>query len=117
METYAKPQSNTYAESLGYLLSGQIVEIYLGETYEQIKMEQSDENNPAILVGKILEGHGNVLVVEAAAFRNRRIDHYRKVYINDYSIKFICVLEPSNVGATNIFMDSREAGRIYNEIK
>lgn len=101
----------TYAKSISEELSGYMVEIYLGENYEQIKMDQYEKNIPGVICGKVVGARGNVLIVEANIFNGKPHDDYKKVYINDFAIKFICELDGTDIGVLNIFLDSRKSAR------
>jgi len=111
-QLYSLPKKDlTFAESISEELSGYMVEIYLGENYEQIKMDQYEKNIPGVICGKVVGAKGNLLIVEANVFNGKSHDDYKKVYINDFSIKFICELDGSDVGVSNIFLDSRKSSR------
>lgn len=92
--------SKTYAEHIAEELNGKLVEILVGESYEELVLDQVSSHYPAVIVGKIVGAFGNMLVLDCLYIdKSKKISHGKKIYLNDYCIKILsevddkCVLE------------------------
>jgi len=83
----------SFAEKVAEDLKDKLVEILIGESYEELQLDQMSSNYPAVIVGKVLEGFGNVLVLDCAYVENRHIRFGKKIYLNDYTIQYLSELD------------------------
>lgn len=60
-----KHRSNTFAEFIGELLKNKYVEIYMGDSYEEIKMEQTSMCYAAVFCGKIIGAFKECLILNS----------------------------------------------------
>lgn len=79
----------TFAEHILEELKDKLVEIMIGESYEELALDQISNNYPAIIVGKIINAFGNILVLECLYIKGKEIKSGKKIYINDFSIKVL----------------------------
>jgi hypothetical protein len=56
----------TFAEFLAELFKDRFIEIYLGDSYEEVSMEQTSTSYPAVLCGKVVTAYRECLVINAA---------------------------------------------------
>lgn len=56
----------TFAELIAMVLKDKVVEIYVGDTYEDIKYDDSTQKYVAVLVGKVLAAYAECLVLNCA---------------------------------------------------
>lgn len=80
-----------FAEFLCDLYKDKVVEIYFGDEYEQINVDQISTSYPCILCGKIIGAYGNCLIINCIY-----VDQITKkaclgniICINDFHIKVI----------------------------
>lgn len=87
----------TYVESLVDFLKDKLVELYVGDQYEQVAYSDNTQNVSSVLVGKIVGGEGDCLIFDSL-YRDK-IDKKQKhgniVYINGYNIRAACELNGS----------------------
>ncbi|MCZ2224520.1 MAG: hypothetical protein LC122_12925 [Chitinophagales bacterium] len=109
-------KQKTYAETIATLLKDKWVEIYLGEKYEEVQLEQIKKEYPSVICGKIIDGVGDVLIVSCMALSNNKknLHKNKKVYINAFSIKLITELIDGS-GTSTIFVSTNEALDIVNK--
>lgn len=98
--------TNTYVESVAELLKNQVVEIYIGESYEAIQLDQSEYNIPAVIICKILGGHKDCLMVQMLHAGNDDKKTLSISYINGWSIKLIKKVDGNNLEAS--FLTSKK---------
>jgi hypothetical protein len=83
----------TFAEKINEDLNGKLVEILIGESYEELQLDQMSSNYPAVIVGKVIGAFGNALVLECAYVENRALKFGKKVYLNDFTIQYLSELD------------------------
>lgn len=77
-----------YAEVVAEFLTGKIVEIYLGDNYETIKLEQTESSYPSVICGKVLGARGECLVVNIISIdKSNQVNTNGIMFINGYNIK------------------------------
>lgn len=85
--------SKTYAEVIFDKLNGKLVEILIGESYEELTLDQISSHYPAVIVGKVVEACGQVLILDCLYVNNRQHSFGKTVYLNDYSIKMLSEID------------------------
>lgn len=81
-------KKKTFCELMNDFYQGKIVEIYCGQNSEELTLDQISVTKPGILVGEIIGGVGNTLVVNV------------KKNESDTDSKIICLQEVSIVMVT-----------------
>lgn len=75
------------AEFIASVLENKIVEIYLGNSYEELNFDQFKQDYPSVLVGKVVSAYGNCLVLETVYINGSNKESIGKLlFINDISI-------------------------------
>jgi hypothetical protein len=59
-------RSKTFAEFLAELFKDKFIEIYLGDTYEDVSTEQISTSYPAVFCGKVITAFKECLVLNSA---------------------------------------------------
>jgi len=96
-----------YAEFVAQILKGKLVEIYLGDSYEEVRTEQISTQYPAVFCGKIIGAHGECLVLSCTFVKNKRIENGNIVFINSRSIMALNELD-GNGTIEDLFFRSKE---------
>lgn len=105
-------QEKTLAEFLGNLLKDQLVEIYLGDSYETISLEQHSTSYPALLCGKILGAYKECLVFNAAHYsRANEITLGKIIFINERGIRFVNPINKS-VSSKDMFFNHSDSASL-----
>lgn len=56
----------TFAEFLAVLFKDKLVEIYLGDSYEEVSLEQTSMSYPAVICGRVIAAYRECLIVSCA---------------------------------------------------
>jgi hypothetical protein len=83
----------TYIESVFEILKDQMVEVYIGDTFESISYSDSGKNNYAVLIGKFVDAKGDCLVLDSVHRISKKLVHGNRIYVNGYNIFAIVALD------------------------
>lgn len=56
----------SFAEFIATVFKDKLVEIYVGDSYEEIKFEQTSNKYPAVFCGKIIGAYRECLIIDCA---------------------------------------------------
>lgn len=77
----------SYIEQVVTFLKGQVVEVYMGEAYEVIKLDQSESQSPQVFIGKVVDGSGDCLVLQTLNVNEaNKISCDKLIFIQGYNI-------------------------------
>lgn len=80
----------TLAEFIAELFKDKFIEIYLGDSYEEVSMEQISVSYPAVLCGKVVTAYKECLVINAAFInKEKKLQLGNHLFINERAIRFI----------------------------
>lgn len=102
----------TFAELIAQVWGGKIVEIYIGDTYEDIKFEDSTQKYAAVVIGKVITAYAECIVLNCAYTdqRTKKIQFGNIVCLNERGIRTITEVDESGI-LRDTFLNSRD-GRI-----
>ena len=113
----------TFAELLAMVLKDKIVEIYLGETYEDLKFQDSGSKSPSVLVGKIITAYAECIVLDCVYvdlsdnnpdYRQKRLKFGNIVCLNERAIRTVTEVDDRG-GLKDTFLSTRD-GRIVKAV-
>lgn len=87
----------TFAEFLAELFKDKFIEIYLGDSYEEVSTEQVSTSYPAVLCGKVVSAYRECLVINAAYIFNKKIQLGNLLFINERSIRALTEIDNKGV--------------------
>lgn len=58
-------RTKTFAEFLSVLFKGKYLEIYMGDSYEEVSMEQISQSYPAVFCGKVIGAYRECLILNS----------------------------------------------------
>ena len=90
LQTIAKLQGSgkTFAEFLAELFHDKFVEIYVGDSYEDISIEQVSITYPAVFCGKIIGAYREALVINSAHIgQSHSVQLGNIMFINERAIR------------------------------
>lgn len=61
-----KDRTKTFAEFIAAVFNNKFIEIYLGDSYEDISVEQISTSYPAVFCGQVITAYKECLVLKAA---------------------------------------------------
>jgi hypothetical protein len=65
IEQFNVTRNKTFAEYIAELLKDKFVELYMGDSFEEIKLEQNSMSYPAVFCGKIVGAYKECLIVNS----------------------------------------------------
>ncbi len=78
----------SYIEQVAELLEGKMVEVYIGDQYEEVSFSDNAKSVCSVLCGKLVSGTGELLILDSF-FKDRHakiMKHGNMIYINTYSV-------------------------------
>src|SRR5574338_1005235 len=64
-ECNAEGRTKTLAEFIATIFKDKFVEIYLGDSYEEVSLEQTSQSYPAVFCGKVVAAYKECLVLDS----------------------------------------------------
>lgn len=83
----SKGSGKTFAEFIAQLFEDKFVEIYMGDAYEDVSVEQISTSYPAVFCGKVIGAYRECLIISAAYVSNRNIKLGNLLFINERGIR------------------------------
>ena len=109
MADSCKGSGKTFAEFLAETLKDKIIEIYLGDSYEEISTEQVSISYPAVFCGKIVAAYRECLVISSIYVDKRKsIKSGNLIFINERAIRALCQVNGEGF-LEDMFLRSRES--------
>lgn len=105
---FNEKRTGTFAEFVAALLKGRFIEIYLGDSYEEVNTEQISTAYPAVFCGKVIGAYKECLIISAAF-----INKYKQpklgnlMFINERSIRALNEVDNNGIMDDMLFR-SRE---------
>lgn len=117
-ELNANNQDITFAELIAKVWRGRIVEIYIGDTYEDINYEDSSTKYPAVLVGRVITAYAECIVLNCAYVdqQTKKMQFGNVVCLNERGIRTISEVDGSGL-LKDTFLSSRDARIVKGLIK
>lgn len=109
MAEKCKGSGKTFAEFLAELFKDTLVEIYLGDSYEEVSMEQISVNYPAVFCGKIIAAYKECLVISAAYIdkKSKKLKLGNLMFISERAIRALSPVDGTGI-LEDMFLRSKE---------
>lgn len=109
-------RNKTFAEFLGELFAGKFIEIYLGDSYEEVSLEQTSTNYPAVFCGRVVAAFKECLILNSVYVdkNTKRIRLGNMLFINERAIRGLTEVDGYGV-MEDMFLRSRESLVIKQE--
>jgi hypothetical protein len=112
--TSLQGSGKTIAEFIAELFKDKFVEIYVGDSYEDISTEQVSVSYPAVFCGKIIGAYRECLIINCAYAHNhtKKLELGKMLFISERAIR---ALTP--VDGKGVFEDTLLRSRETLEVK
>jgi hypothetical protein len=107
----------TVAEFLYALFKGKFIEVYLGDTYEEVRVEQISITYPAVFSGKVIGAYRECLIIEGSYIdrrhRQTKTENHlsfkpgKQIFISERAIRGLCEVDGNGI-IDDIFIRSGE---------
>ena len=113
-----KDRTVSLAEVVAKTLKGRIIEVYVGDRYEDIKYDDSTLCYPAVLVGKVVTAFKECLVLNCAYIdqTTKQLKFGNIVCLNERAIRFLTEIDETGI-LRDTFINSRDSKIVKNLLK
>lgn len=80
-------RTKTLAEFIATVFKDKFVEIYLGDSYEEISMEQTSQSYPAVFCGKVVAAYKECLVLDSVYVEDKKLTLGNLVFVSERAIR------------------------------
>lgn len=80
-------RTKTLAEFIATIFKDKFIEIYLGDSYEEVSMEQTSQAYPAVFCGKVVAAYKECLVLNSVYVENKRLVLGNLVFVSERAIR------------------------------
>lgn len=118
-----KGSGKTFAEFLATLFKGKLVEIYLGDSYEEVSTEQISVSYPAVICGKVIAAYKECLIVCCAytdpiergpqGYHKQNIKFGNNLFISERAIRALNEIDGRGI-LEDMLLRSRESLQVKN---
>jgi hypothetical protein len=107
-----KSTDNTFAEFIAELFKDKLIEIYLGDSYEEVSTEQISTSYPAVFCGKVISAYKECLIIDSTYINNTgKLSFGNIVFINERSIRALSLIDGNGI-LEDMFLRSKESIKI-----
>lgn len=110
IEDCNKDRTKTLAEFIATLFKDQFIEIYLGDSYEEVSVEQISTSYPAVFVGKVVAAYKECLVLNSVFVNKstKQLELGNLVFVSERAIRGLNAVDGRGV-LEDMFLRSRES--------
>ena len=88
----------TFAEFISELFHGRFLEIYVGDSYEEVSTEQISTSYPAVFCGKVIGAYRECLIMSAAYIdKNRKLKLGNILFVNERGIRALTEIDGKGI--------------------
>ena len=109
-------KKHTLAELVAKVWANKVIEVYIGDTFEDIKYDDSTQKYVSILVGKVVDAYGECLIMNCAYVdqTTQKVKFGNIVCLNERSVRTITEVDDTGI-LKDTFLSSRD-GKIVREV-
>jgi hypothetical protein len=106
-----------FAEFIANLFKDKFIELYLGDSYEEVSVEQISTSYPAVFCGKVIGAYKECLILNCPfASKNKKIELGNIVFISERAIRALNEVD-GNGSLEDMFLRSSETLQFANKFK
>lgn len=109
-EVNASGKEITFAELIAKVYKDKIVEIYVGDTFEDIKYDDSTQKYAAVVIGKVITAYAECLVLNCAYIDqvSKTLKMGNIICLNERAIRTITEVDESGI-LRDTFLSTRDS--------
>ena len=109
----------TFAEFLAKLFKGKVIEIYLGDAYEEVSTEQVSSSYPAVICGKVIGAYRECLIIDGGYTdrASKQIISGNTLFISERAIRALNEVNGKGVFEDSLLRsrESLDVGRLFSK--
>lgn len=104
------------AEIVGRTLKNRVVEIYVGDTFEDIKYDDSTTKVVAVVVGKVIDAYAECIILDCAYADQAtgKLKFGNIICLNERAIRFLTEIDEAGL-LRDIFISTRD-GKLIKDL-
>ena len=107
-------KDKTYAEFIYSLFKDKYIEIYLGDSYEEISVEQISSSYPAVFCGKVVAAFKECLAIEAIhVTKQKAVKGGNIIFVNERAIRALSEVDSETGSLQDMILRSNEVNAVY----
>lgn len=87
----------TFAEFLAEVFKDQLIEVYVGDSYEDVSTEQISTTYPAVFCGKVVAAYRECLVLNCAHVAGRHLQMGNLLFVNERAIRALTPVDGGGI--------------------
>lgn len=104
----------TFAEFIALTFKDKFIEIYLGDSYEEVSTEQISQAYPAVFCGKVISAYRECLILNAVYIdKTRKMKIGNLVFLSERAIRGLNEINGEGI-IENLFLRSKESLDVKN---
>lgn len=104
----------TFAEFLAVALEDKLIEIYLGDSYEEVTTDQISSSYPAVFCGKIVSAYRECLIINCVYVNKaKQMSDGSIIFVNERAIRALKVIDGLGI-LEEMFTRSKESIKVLN---
>lgn len=107
----------TYAEFIAEVFKDKFVEVYVGDAYEDINIEQITSSYPAVFCGKVISAFKECLIIQTVYINNNKEPILGNLlFLNERAIRALTQVANTNKTLQEMMLRSSDVGTIYKAL-
>lgn len=99
----------TFAEFLAVAFKDKFIEIYLGDSYEEVSLEQTSMSYPAVFCGKVVAAYRECLIISSVFINKKKeMELGNLMFINERAIRALNEIDDNGI-MEDMFLRSKES--------
>jgi|WetSurMetagenome_2_1015567.scaffolds.fasta_scaffold424226_2 hypothetical protein len=111
-------RNKTFAEFIVHMYEGKYIEIYLGDSYEDISTEQVSTSYPAVFCGRVVSAFKECLIINSVyverTSKSKKMKLGNLVLINERAIRGLTEIDGQGI-MEDMFLRSKESLTLKEE--
>lgn len=109
-------RTKTFAEFIATVFKDKLVEIYLGDSYEEVSLEQTSMAYPAVFCGQVISAYRECLIIRGVYVdKHKETTFGNLVFISERAIRGLNEINGDGT-MEDMFLRSKEAVTVFNRV-
>ena len=98
----------TFAEFLAVTFKDKFIEIYLGDSYEEVSIDQISVSYPAVFCGKVVSAYRECLIISSVFVKDNKVHPGNLMFVNERAIRALNEIDGNGI-MEDMFLRSKES--------
>ena len=93
----SKGSGKTFAEFIAEVFKDKFIEIYVGDSYEEVSIEQISVSYPAVFCGKVVAAYRECLIINSVFVRAKQLQLGNMMFISERAIRALNEIDGNGI--------------------